>query len=463
MRRKKEGISNAARISQAYAVLLVVLVTMIGLATISVVGVHLVRTKRDDANQLMTTLNKTFVGNKPDWDYWRDTANFNSHANFVRVTVQYPDKKPQRFYSHNAKKFLRDNWQTWALWAHIQYQDDQGIYYHRVQKVRHKGAVVTFELWLSLNNMLELFKLILSVIVVIAFIGLGMGIWMIQILARRLNQPLVQLTQAAHTIVEAEDTTYHETLPVPPNPQEVQTLSREFNRLLQSLNTQVIRDHQFVSDASHELRTPLAAIRGHVGLIRRHAATHPEIIPDSLATIESESLKMQRLIERLLALSRMDHAHLQADWFDLGQLVARVVPAYQAQGQQPITLDVAQQVLAYGNQDSIEQILVILLNNAQKYTPTAAPITIQVIRNADQACLRVGDQGVGIADAFKEKVFDRFYRVDASRSKAVGGTGLGLAIAKRLTTLNHGELTVQDNHPQGSVFTLKLPTTTMEP
>ncbi|MCI1986282.1 MAG: HAMP domain-containing histidine kinase [Lactobacillus sp.] len=463
MRRKPEGVSNAARISRAYAVLLVILVAVIGFATVTVVGVHLVRTKREDANQLMTTLNKTFVGNKPDWDYWRDTANFNSHSNFVRVTVAYPGKKPQRFYSHNARRFLRDNWQTWALWAHIQYQDDQGIYYHRVQKIQRKGASVTYELWLSLNNMLELFKLILSVIIVIAIVGLLMGIWMIQILAKRLNQPLVQLTQAAHDIVEAEDTTYHETLPVPPNPQEVQTLSQEFNRLLRSLNAQVIRDHQFVSDASHELRTPLAAIRGHVGLIRRHAADHPEIVPDSLATIEQESLKMQRLIERLLALSRMDHAHLQADWFDLGQAVQRITATYQSQGEQPLVLEVPKQVLAYGNQDSIEQILVALLNNAQKYTPTAAAITVQVARVAGKASLSVSDHGVGVPDADKEKIFDRFYRVDASRSKKVGGTGLGLAIAKRLTALNHGELTVSDNQPQGSIFTLTLPTTTIEP
>ncbi len=456
MRLKHEQESSATRISRAYAWLLAALTLSIGLATVSVVGVHLVNNKRQDADQLMTTLQHSFANNKPDWDYWRDTANINMHTTFVRVTVRPQGKPTRRYYTRRTHAFLRDNWDTWPLLAHIQYQDDQGIYYHRIKKRRVGTTEVKYELWLSLNNVLELFKLILVAIIIVSLVGLLVGVGLIHALAKRLNRPLVDLTDAATTIIEAKDATYHETLPVPAGPKEVAKLGTEFNRLLQSLNAQVIRDHQFVSDASHELRTPLAAIRGHVGLIRRHAASHPEIVPESLATIEASALSMQKLIERLLALSRMDHAHLAGNWFDISKLATTVVAAYPSPT--TVTIDVVAEakLLAYANRDSIEQVLVALLNNAVKYAGEG-PITVRVYRAEASVCLAVEDTGIGVADNDKTKIFDRFYRVDASREKKIGGTGLGLAIAKRLMVLNHGELTVSDNQPHGAVFTLTLP------
>lgn len=456
MRRRRANESSAAQISRAYAWLLTILMLVIGASTIGVVGVHLVKNKQQDADQLMTTLHKSFADNKPDWDYWRETASINMHTTFVRVTVKPQNKPARRYYTRRTKAFLRDNWDTWPLLAHIQYQDDQGVYYHRVQRVHVEGVTVTYELWLSLNNVMELFKLILSVIVGVSLLGLVVGIGVIHLLAKRLNQPLVDLTEAAAKIIEAEDTTYHETLPVPAGPHEVQALGTEFNRLLQSLNQQVIRDHQFVSDASHELRTPLAAIRGHVGLIRRHAAAHPEIVPDSLATIEASALSMQKLIERLLSLSRMDHAHLTGDWFDLSKLANKVAATYPQTQPVPLRVEAPAQLLAYGNRDSVEQVVVALINNAVKYGGDG-PITLRVTGAAMQARLAVADQGAGVPDADKPKVFDRFYRVDASREKHIGGTGLGLAIAKRLIDLNHGTLEVSDNQPHGAVFTITLP------
>ncbi|WP_461215419.1 sensor histidine kinase [Lacticaseibacillus sp. GG6-2] len=455
MRPKRSEESSATQISRAYAWLLTVVMLVTGLATISVVGGYLVNNKRQDADQLMTTLHKSFANNKPDWDYWRSTANINMHTTFVRVTVQPHDKPKRQYYTRHTKDFLQDNWKTWPLLEHIQYQDDQGIYYHRVQRKKVGESEVTYELWLSLNNVIGLFELILTVIVGISLGGLVLGISLIHVLARRLNQPLVDLTDAATSIIEAKDVTYHETLPVPAGPQEVHKLGTEFNRLLQSLNRQVIRDHQFVSDASHELRTPLAAIRGHVGLIRRHATTHPEIVPDSLATIESSALSMQKLIERLLALSRMDHAHLAGNWFDVSKLLKAVAATYPKPDDVTITVVAPAELLAYANRDSVEQVVVSLLNNAVKYAG-AGTITLRATRLGTQVLLAVEDLGSGVPDADKPKIFDRFYRVDDSREKKIGGTGLGLAIAQRLVDLNHGELTVSDNHPHGAVFTIAL-------
>jgi signal transduction histidine kinase len=153
----------------------------------------------------------------------------------------------------------------------------------------------------------------------------------------------------------------------------------------------------------------------------------------------------------------MDHAHLSGDWFDLTKLAQRVAASYPIGDHKPLQVIGTDSVLAYAHRDSIEQVVVALLNNAKKYGEDSQ-ITLEVARTHDRALLSVSDLGPGVADADKVKVFDRFYRVDASREKQIGGTGLGLAIAKRLIDLNHGELVVVDNHPTGAKFVISLPT-----
>lgn len=453
---KRRIATSAAQMSQAYMILMSILTAVIVVASLTTVGTRLVHNKQVDAKDLMATLQESFADNTPDWDYWRATANINMHTTYVRVKVHPTNHKARYYYTRRTKAFLADNPDTWALSSHIVYQDDRGVFYHLLKHRTVNHVAVSYEIWLSLNNMLGLFELLVFVIVGVSLVALVVGLLAIRVLARRLNQPLVDLTHAATAITEAQDQTYHETLPVPAGPEEVSVLGTEFNRLLQSLNRQVIRDHQFVSDASHELRTPIAAIRGHVGLIRRHAAAHPEIIPDSLATIEAESLKMQKLIERLLSLSRMDHAHLANNWFDVVPVVQDVAEQYPTPEPMQLKVVAPKQALAYANADSISQVLVALINNAVKYAQQGA-VTLTVTQRPGEVRIAVADLGPGIPDAAKDKVFDRFYRVDASREKKIGGTGLGLAIAERLVALNNGSLRVVDNHPHGAVFIVTLP------
>lgn len=448
--------SSASQITRAYVALLTTLMLIVALATVGVVGLHLEHNKREDASQLMAVLQKSFSDYKPDWDYWRDTASINTHNTFVRVVV-HSKGKTRHYYSHRTKRFLKNQLRSWSPLQNIQYQPDHGLYYHVIKTQEYTGNTrVRYEVWLSLNNMIELFKLIIEVIVSITLLGIIVGIWLITILARRLNQPLVDLTVASHKIAHQGGDTTLQALPVPRQPREVHDLTIEFNRLLDSLNSQLSREHQFVSDASHELRTPLAAIRGHIELIQRHSAAHPEIVPQSLTTIADESLKMQHLIESLLQLSRMDHAQLAQAPFDVAALCHAVAARYQEQLPQELLLIGVSNVWALGNQDSVEQILVALLDNASKYSPSTGAITLNVQTEGDKVFLTVSDEGRGISDADKRKVFNRFYRVDSSRSKKIAGTGLGLAIAARLAALNHASLTVHDNHPHGTRFRLEL-------
>ena len=450
--------SSAGRITRAYVTLLTIIMIVMALATMTTVGVHLVHNKREDAAQMMTVLKKSFSNYKPDWDYWRDTAPINVHNTFVRVSVTNTKGKTHYFYSHKAKSFLHNNWNQWPILENIQYQPDRGLYYHVSDTTNYRGPLaVRYEVWLSLNNVIQLFKIIMSVIITVTIAGLFIGSWLIGLVAKRLNIPLVNLTESSKQITRRNHAPYTDNLPVPAAPLEVHDLAVEFNKLLSSLNRQLERDHQFVSDASHELRTPLAAIRGHIELLQRHSQDHPEIVPTSLATISDESRKMQQLIESLLQLSRMDQAELELTPFNLTELAATVAQRYQEQLQQNLVMTGGDSpVMAVGNADSVEQILLALLANAGKYSPIGSTITVDVRTTAGHAELAVRDQGTGISDADKEKIFARFYRVDESRSKKIPGTGLGLAIVTRLAGLNNGTVTVRDNRPRGSIFTLNL-------
>lgn len=458
---KRRANTSAARFTRAYALLLIGIMVVISLAILVVVGSSLISNKRDQARELISTVQSDFHGGAPNWRTIMHDAPINPRTSYVRVIVRPNDAGPKVYDSKGTERFLTRSLRTRPLLKHVQYQEAQGVYYHTTKTAQRGNATVTYAVWLSLNNMINLFKTLLTVITCLTLIGLFIGVWLISWLARRLNRPLVQLTDAAENIADAETITYHETLPEAGGPREVQALSVAFNRLLKSLNEQVIRDHEFVSNASHELRTPISAVRGHVALIRRHGDEHPEIIPTSLATIDEESQKMQRLIESLLRLSRMDHLQLDKDWFDLSVLVEHVAAKQQDVSRHQLMVNVAPHVIVYANSDSIEQILVSLLSNASKYSPVAEPIEVTVQQQGGHAYLTVADLGTGVADSDKEKIFDRFYRADSARSAGVAGTGLGLAIAARLATLNNAKIAVSDNVPHGARFTLTL--VSMEP
>ncbi|MFC6171468.1 sensor histidine kinase [Loigolactobacillus jiayinensis] len=462
MRKSKTNTNtSAAQITKAYALILILITLLMSSSIITVVGYRLVANKHAEAQSLMRVLKRSTVAGKPDWVRWRGESTLDTSNTFVSVATKSPGQAAQIAYSPRTESFLNKDFHSWPLIKGIQYRSEQGVYYHIVAHERSsqgtkKKVAVKYEIWLSLNNMVRIFKIILETIGLIVIFSFLLGLGFIARLAKRLNQPLVDLTAATHEINKAENITYHESLPISDSPQEVHDLSIEFNRLLSSLNQQVLREHQFVSDASHELRTPLAGLRGHIRLIRRHGKEHRDIVPTSLDYIDAESLRMQRLIESLLRLSRMDQVDLKLTYFDLGDLLDKIMTRYRQQIPQYLQRNQLSDATVYANQDSVEQIVTALLDNAHKYSPAKSTITFEITATDAVIKLKVLDEGIGISDDDKPYIFDRFYRADQSRSQKVTGSGLGLAIAARLVDLNRGQIEVQDNVPRGSCFIVTL-------
>lgn len=445
------GKSNAAQITRSFTLMMILIVFITGASISLVVGYRLTRDRIDDARALTKSLDRSIIDDEPDWNRWAINSPINTKNTFVKVHTKMPKRKQQTFYSKGTAKFLKSRATEMPLFHSVWYISGHGLFYRAAMDSGH----IYYETWTSFHDVLHIFRLILEMMVIVLILCGVLGYFVIAWLARRLNKPLANLTSAANKINHSDNVSYHEALPVPTSPDEVHALGMEINQLLKSLNDQVLRDHQFVSDASHELRTPLTAIRGHISLIKRRGDQHPEIIPKSLKFIDDESARMQTLVESLLRLSRMDHVTIDQQLLDINQLVQETVENYQPSIVQPVQVDVsATPLMTTVNADSLQQMLIALLNNASKYSPTDQPIQVAAQLIQDQPTITITDNGAGIDDADKTHIFERFYRVDQARSQEIPGTGLGLAIVSRLADLNQIKVTVSDHQPTGTIFTL---------
>jgi two-component system phosphate regulon sensor histidine kinase PhoR len=219
----------------------------------------------------------------------------------------------------------------------------------------------------------------------------------------------------------------------------------------------------FVANASHELRTPLASILGYVETLQDAAGEEPSLRHRFLGIVFDEARRMERLVEDLMSLSRIeaDKFRLPSTRVDLGQLAREVCDTLSTQhGDRgdDIVLDAADDVPAVtGDRVQLSQLLHNLVGNAMKYGRAGTPVSVTLKRADQLACLVVADEGEGIAPEHLPRLTERFYRVDAGRSRSLGGTGLGLAIVKHIVERHRGRLDIASTPGVGTRVTVALP------
>jgi len=248
----------------------------------------------------------------------------------------------------------------------------------------------------------------------------------------------------------------------------------EVGRLVSSLNTMLARIEEsfaartesegrlrrFVADASHELRTPLTAIRGFAELHRQGAVTGESDTKELVARIERESVRMSSLVEDLLILARMDQGpKMEIKPVNLSEVVTDAVESARAAGPgHPIKLTAGNEIYALGDANRIHQVVANLLANARVHTPVGTQITVEVIHLDKEVQVVVADNGPGLSEANREKIFERFYRVDPSRQRTGNeGSGLGLSIVDAVMRSHGGHVSVDSKLGEGSTFTLHFP------
>jgi heavy metal sensor kinase len=298
--------------------------------------------------------------------------------------------------------------------------------------------------------------LLWSTPVVLLFASLG-GYW----ISRRALAPVDEITRAARLIGIQS---LSQRLIVPATGDEIQRLSETWNEMLVRLEAAVKRLSQFTADASHELRTPIALIRTTAELTLRRERS-PETYREALSQVVLESERTTRLVEDLLLLARADAGlpSLPLERLELTPLVRDVCQQGQvlAEARQlQISTEIPDEpVYVEANDPALRRMLLLLVDNAVKYTPSGGHITLSVDRGPSGPTVAVRDTGIGIPETALPHVFERFYRVDESRNRDAGGTGLGLSIAKWIAERHHASLEAESVIGEGSVFRIRFPLT----
>ncbi|HEY8424639.1 MAG TPA: HAMP domain-containing sensor histidine kinase [Limnochordales bacterium] len=244
---------------------------------------------------------------------------------------------------------------------------------------------------------------------------------------------------------------------------ELGQLAAAFNEMLGALQQSFDNQRRFVADASHELRAPLATIQGNLELLERATALPLAEREAIWRDIRDEVRRLGRLVSDLLSLARADSGQpLQRQPVELDRLVTDVLRAMRVEmARHRLTVEHLEPVTVLGDPDRLRELLVILLDNAVRYTPEGGSIRVCLARwrgRDGEVELAVQDTGIGIAAEDLPHIFERFYRADKARSRQTGGTGLGLAIAKWIVEAHGGRIQVESRPGQGSRFTVRLPT-----
>jgi heavy metal sensor kinase len=275
--------------------------------------------------------------------------------------------------------------------------------------------------------------------------------------------PLAELTRRTDKITA---TRLQDRLPVENPDDELGHIARVLNGLLARLENSFEQLRRFTSDASHELRTPLAALRsvGEVGLQGEYSTSeYREIIGSML----EEVTRLTRMVESLLTMSRAEAGEikLQTSVFSVLDLVREgiaLVGVLAEEKNQRIQIQGTGDFMVKADRLFLRQAIVNVLHNAVKYSPPDSTIEIRLLKPLEPgeerwALLEVSDEGPGIREQDRAKIFDRFYRVDEGRSRDEGGAGLGLAIAKWAVQANGGDIEVKPGIVRGSTFSIKMP------
>ena len=304
------------------------------------------------------------------------------------------------------------------------------------------------------------------------------------LLIRRNLAPLAEVEAAAVAIAGGD---MSRRVPAAAPGTEVGEMSMALNTMLGRLETAISarevavqeaqaseqRMRSFVADASHELRTPLTAVGGYAELFRQGAIPADEV-PRAFDRIEGEAARMTELVDDLLLLARLDqHRPLAQRRIDLIALVSDRVAGFAAAfPQTPVEVTVAQSPAppeVIGDPARLGQVLTNLLTNAAKHGSSqpqqadqlsrSAPVTVEIgLTDSQWVTVRVVDHGPGVADGDKERIFTRFVRGDASRTRGSGGSGLGLSIVAAIVAAHGGAVSVGDTPGGGATFTVRLPT-----
>ncbi|WP_027084781.1 sensor histidine kinase [Cohnella panacarvi] len=237
---------------------------------------------------------------------------------------------------------------------------------------------------------------------------------------------------------------------------ELQQLVRAFNQMIERLDRTIEHQKHFVADASHELKTPLTVISSYADMLKRWGRDNAEVRDEAIEAISKETQRLQNLIRSMLTLAEAEQdAWLKMDRFDVYGVIRELSETLGTTFQREIRVHSDGNVKMRGDKDKIRQLLLILIDNAIKYSKE--PIDVRVRAAKSSVKIEVTDYGIGVPEYEIPYLFERFYRVDDARRRTTGGSGLGLSIAKKIIDMHEGKVDVYSKPGNGTTISIQLP------
>lgn len=273
-------------------------------------------------------------------------------------------------------------------------------------------------------------------------------------------QPIKKMSKISRAVNNDPNTQAR--MPVLKRNDELGELVQNFNQMLDRMQAYIQQQKQFVGDVSHELRTPVAVVQGHLNLLERWGKDDPEVLEESIQASLQEINRMKHLIQEMLDLTRAEQIDVQFpnEVTNVNEVLSRTISDMRMIHQDFVinyndALKPDTMIKMYRNH--LEQVLIILMDNAMKYSTDRKELIVDASTEADKVEIIVQDFGEGISHEEQKKIFNRFYRVDKARTREKGGNGLGLSIAQKLVESYHGKISVISELGSGSKFKLEFP------
>jgi signal transduction histidine kinase len=274
----------------------------------------------------------------------------------------------------------------------------------------------------------------------------------------KLFEPLRVMSATANRLTV--NNLHSERLNVEGTKNELKDLAIVINAMLDRIEMSYESQKQFVSDASHELRTPIAVIQGYANMLNRWGSSNEEVLQESIEAIQNEAKSMQDLVEKLLFLSRHDKKTMKLikKRFNMRPVVEDMVKETKlVAGNRIISNPIMEDVIVYGDKQSLKQAIRIFIDNSVKYTEDGDEITILCQKVNEECVITVSDTGIGMTKEDLDHIFSRFYRSEHVRDKNISGHGLGLSLAKLIILAHTGKIKVRSQYKVGTSFIITIP------
>jgi histidine kinase len=326
-----------------------------------------------------------------------------------------------------------------------------------------KNNILNIYVLKNVNQVSEIYDRLNTLSIIFICIGVAIAIIMSIILGQKIVRPIKNIIRTTEKITTDD---LNQRIEEPKQDDELKTLTQIINQMLDRLENSFENQTKFVSDASHELRTPLAIIKGYAEIIKKRRFSDEEIFEESIDSIINETENMKNLVQKLLFLAKGEITKINTNFqiIEMKEFVQQIHTDTEVSSKShKFYLEKNQEYKVEADVTLLQQAIRALIENAIKYSEENTNIYIEsIIKDGKKGIVSIRDEGVGISEEDTKRIFDRFYRVDDSRTKATGGTGLGLAIVKRIVEIHKGEIEILSELGKGTKISIILPLATIE-